>query len=179
MMHRHYLEALSSFFERVLIICPHLYNIGDCKMESTKLKEARRNEIGYCGNYCRTCHWYTDVIRTPAKQLLSLVKAHFEVEGWINHESGSSKETIKGLEILSKCACAFNCKGGSGWSGCPVRKCCVTKGIEFCFECSDFPCEANWGEKGPYSKVFNKTKIERLREMKAIGVEEWIKKQWI
>jgi len=138
------------------------------------MKEARRNEIGYCGNYCRTCHWYTDVLRTPAKQLLNLVKAHFEVEGWID-----SKETIKGLEILSKSACAFNCKGGSGWSGCPVRKCCIEKGIEFCFECSEFPCETNWSEKSVHSNVFNKAKKERLLEMKAVGVEEWIKKQWM
>jgi len=90
-------------------------------MESEINRKARTNEIGYCGCYCRTCHWYSDVMRKPAKQLLELVKANFEVGLWINEKGGSSVETLKGLEILSKSACSFNCKGGSGWGGCPVR----------------------------------------------------------
>ena len=77
-------------------------------------------------------------MRKPAAQLLDLVKSHFEVVGWINYKGGISKETIKGLEILSKCACAFNCKGGSGWSDCPVRKCCIAKGIDFCLNVQSF-----------------------------------------
>jgi hypothetical protein len=116
-------------------------------------------------------------MRKPAVQLLDLVKANFEVAGWINEKGGNSTETIKGLEILSKCACAFNCKGGSGWTGCPVRSCCVTKGVEFCFECSDFPC-VNWDEKGKLSNVFNSSKKKRFQEMKEIGVEQWVKNQW-
>lgn len=143
-----------------------------------KSKIARIDEVGYCGNYCRTCYWYNNALMNPAKQLLELIKGHSEVAGWINYKGGSSKETIKGLEILSKSACAFNCKGGGGWSGCPVRKCCNAKGIDFCFECPDFPCERNWGEKSEHADVFTADKIKRLQEMKEIGVEEWIKKQW-
>jgi len=147
-------------------------------MESEKVKEAKRNEVGYCGDYCRTDHWYTDAMRKPAAQLLDLVKSHHEVAGWINYKGGSSKETIKGLEILSKSACTFNCKGGSGWSGCPVRKCCIARDVDFCFECPEFPCERNWSEKSKHANIFTPKKIERLQEMKEIGVEEWIKKQW-
>ena len=147
-------------------------------MESDKVRDARKNEVGYCGDYCRTCHWYTDAMRKPAAQLLELVKNHFEVAMWINVKGGSSEETVKGLEILSKGACSFNCKGGSGWYGCPVRKCCMAKGIDFCFECSEFPCERNWSEKSEHTNIFTADKIKRLQEMKAIGAEEWIKKQW-
>jgi hypothetical protein len=147
-------------------------------MESNRMSGARRNEVGYCGNYCRTCYWYTDALRKPASQLLELVKNNFEVAGWINYKGGDSEKTLKGLEILSKCACTFNCKGGSGWSGCPVRKCCITKGFDFCFECLEFPCERNWGEKSEHTNVFTADKIKQLQEMKEIGVEEWIRKQW-
>jgi hypothetical protein len=142
------------------------------------VKKLRSNEVGYCGNYCRTCHWYTDALRKPASQLSDLVKNHFEVALWISNKGGSSQETIKGIEILSKCACAFNCKGGSGWGNCPVRKCCTEKGIDFCFECSEFPCERNWSGKSEHANVFTADKISRLKEMREIGVEEWIKKQW-
>lgn len=147
-------------------------------MESEINRKARTNEIGYCGCYCRTCHWYSDVMRKPAKQLLELVKVNFEVGLWINEKGGSSVETLKGLEILSKSACSFNCKGGGGWGGCPVRKCCVAKGFYACFECPEFPCERNWGEKRVHANVFTNAKIKRLQEMKEIGVEEWLKKQW-
>ncbi len=147
-------------------------------MEREKVKEAKRNEVGYCSNYCRTCHWYNDALRKPAAQLLDLVKGHFEVAGWIDYKGGSSKETIKGLEILLKSACDFNCKGGGGWGACPVRRCCTAKGIDFCFECSEFPCKRNWDERGEHANVFTADKIRQLREMKEIGVEEWIKKQW-
>jgi len=148
-------------------------------MESEKMTGARKNEVGYCGVYCRTCHWYTDALRKPAAQLLDLVKSHFEVRGWINYKGGNSNATIQGLEILSKCACPFNCKGGGGWSDCPVRKCCVAKRVDFCFECAEFPCERNWGDKSEHANVFTIPKIKRLQEMKEIGVEEWIKKQWV
>jgi hypothetical protein len=117
-------------------------------------------------------------MRKPAVQLLNLVKGHFEVALWINEKGGNSNETLKGLEILSKGSCAFTCKGGGGWGGCPVRKCCVAKGVDFCFECSEFPC-VQWGEKSKYSNVFTKAKKERLQKMKEIGIEEWIKAQWM
>jgi len=142
------------------------------------MREVRKNEVGYCGNYCRVCYWYNDALRKPAARLLELVKKHFEVAGWINYKGGNSEETIKGLEILSRSACAYNCKGGSGWGGCPVRKCCIAKGFNFCFECPEFQCERNWGEKGEHANIFAADKIRRLQEMKTIGVEEWIKKQW-
>jgi hypothetical protein len=147
-------------------------------MQGEIVGESRRNEVGYCGEYCRICHWYTDALRKPATQLLELVGRHFEIVGWINYKGGNSEQTIKGLEILSKCACSFNCKGGGGWSGCPVRNCCVTRGVGFCFECPEFPCETNWGEKSEHAKFFTANKIRRLRIMKDTGVEEWIRKQW-
>jgi hypothetical protein len=142
------------------------------------MTQARKSEVAYCGEYCRKCHWYNDALRKPAAELSELVRKHFEVAGWIDYKGGNSQETIKGLEILSKCACAFNCKGGSGWGDCPVRKCCIEKGFDFCYECPEFPCETSWGEKSKHANIFNAKKIGRLQEMKAIGAEEWIKKQW-
>jgi hypothetical protein len=147
-------------------------------LENDKAKRARKNEVGYCGDYCRNCYWYTDALRKPTTQLLDLIKSHFEVAGWINYKGGNSTETTKGLEILSKAACAFNCKGGGGWGGCSVRTCCTAKSVDFCFDCIEFPCEKNWGEKSEHANIFSKTKKERLQKMKEIGVEEWIRAQW-
>jgi len=147
-------------------------------MECEKAAEARRDEVGYCGEYCRTCHWYTGAMREPAAQLLDLVKSHFEVALWVDYKGGNSKETIRGLDILSKATCTYNCKGGGGWDTCPVRKCCGARGFDFCFECSEFPCETNWGDKSKHANIFTTEKLKGLQLMKKIGIEEWIKRQW-
>jgi len=108
---------------------------------------------------------------------LDLLRDNFWVAEFIDSEGGSSGSVIKGLEILSRSGCGSNCKGGSGWHDCPVRKCCINKNIDFCFECSVFPCEM-WDKKGKLAKIFNVTKKKRLLEIKEIGAEEWIKRQW-
>jgi hypothetical protein len=64
-------------------------------MENDKMKQARKNEIGYCGEYCRKCYWYSDALRKPAAELSELVKKHFEVAGWIDYKGGNSQETVK------------------------------------------------------------------------------------
>ncbi len=144
-------------------------------MEDKKVKEVRRDEVGYCGRYCRTCNSDKDAMRKAAAQLLDLVKNHIGVARTIELKGGSCEETIKGLEIITNYVCIFKCKGGGGWSSCPVRKCCIAKGFNFCFECRDFPCGTNlWGK----TKSFGEKWMNQLREMKEIGVEEWIKKQW-
>jgi hypothetical protein len=114
-------------------------------------------------------------MRKVAAKLLDLVMNHIGVARTIDLKGGSCEETIKGLEILSNYVCIFKCKGGGGWSICPVRKCCIVKGFGFYFECHDFPCERNlWVKR----KSFGAEWIERLNEMKEIGVEEWINRQW-
>ena len=137
-----------------------------------KYDKEREKAVSYCGNYCRKCDWYTGKIKEPADQLLALIKKRPEIKGWVS-EKCDANNFIKGLEWLSEAGfCTYTCKAGSGWSQCPVRKCCENKGLSFCFECADFPCKL-WG-KWP----FDQSKIERLNEIKEMGVQEWIKKQW-
>ena len=137
-----------------------------------RYEKERKKVISYCGDYCLRCDWYMGRIKEPADQLLVLIKKRLELKGWI--KGGCNPDNfIKGLEWLSKSGfCTYTCKGGSGWGGCPVRKCCEEKGFSFCFECEEFPCK-KWG-KWP----FDQEKIQNLRKIKEVGVETWIKKQW-
>ena len=58
--------------------------------------------------------------------------------------------------------------------GCKTLECVTKKGLEFCYECSEFPCPkfqpaADGAEKYPHNlKVYN------LCRMKLVGVKEWI-----
>jgi len=77
---------------------------------------------------------------------------------------------------------SFVCKGCREQKGqilkfpvCKTYECVTSKGHEFCYECSDFPCEmlqpiVNFEIFTPHnSKVYNSVMIEKL------GLEEWDK----
>ena len=59
---------------------------------------------------------------------------------------------------------------------CPTLDCSREKGVDFCFECPDFPCEklnpaADRADKLPHNlKVYNSCR------MKKIGLEQWLEK---
>ncbi len=64
---------------------------------------------------------------------------------------------------------------GHHWSpDCCILQCCVyDRGYEFCAECPDFPCPAleDWGREYEH----HAQAVTRLKEMKKIGVEMWLK----
>ena len=59
------------------------------------------------------------------------------------------------------------------WNSCDTLDCVKSKGVEFCFECGEFPCgmlqpASDGAEKYPHNmKVFN------LCRIKLVGVEKW------
>ena len=76
------------------------------------------------------------------------------------------------------------CKGCRKENGCPHFKhgcetlmCVNDKGLEFCFECEDFPCSKLQPAKDGAARYPHNFKIFNLCRMKAIGVEKWVKKE--
>jgi len=127
--------------------------------------------VAYCGIYCRLCDYYTGRIRGSARNLLEIVKTHDELKLFAETAKTFDFENfVKGLEWLSNefSPCIDGCRGGGGWGDCPIRKCCIERGVRFCYECGDFPCET--------LKNFPK-KVERLDEIKKIGMKNWIEKK--
>jgi len=141
-----------------------------------KYEEERKNAISYCGVYCLKCDWLSGRIKEAADDILQMIRERPELREWCQGEEKESYDVgnfTKILEYLSKTGfCRFTCKQGSGWNVCPVRRCCESKGLAFCCECEEFPCK-RWG-KWP----FDETKLNNLKQIKEIGAEEWIKKQW-
>ena len=101
--------------------------------------------VGLCGIYCRMCDYFTGRIRNTARALLGIVRDHPELKIFANSSHSCDYENLlKGLEWLSTdvAPCIGGCKGGGGWEDCPVRRCCLERGMQFCYQCSDFPCKA-------------------------------------
>lgn len=127
--------------------------------------------VAYCGIYCRLCDYYTGRIRDSARNLLEIVKSHGELKLFADTAKAFDFENfVKGLEWISDeiSPCVGGCRGGGGWGDCPLRKCCIEKGVKFCYECNDFSCET--------LKNFPK-RVDELDEIKKIGLESWIKQK--
>lgn len=55
---------------------------------------------------------------------------------------------------------------------CKIYGCVVEKGIEFCHECSDFPCE-RFQPYADRAQMPHNTKMYQLCMMKKLGFEKW------
>lgn len=127
--------------------------------------------VAYCGIYCRLCDYYTGRIRDSVGNLLEVVKSHAELKLFADTAKAFDFENfVKGLEWLynETSPCVGGCRGGGGWKGCPLRKCCVERDVKLCYECNDFPCET--------LKKFPK-RVKELNGIKNMGLESWIKRK--
>ena len=71
-------------------------------MESDQMREARRNEVGHCGEYCRTCHWYNDALRKPAAQLLIWSKAILRLQAELTIKAVIQKKQSRDLKYSQR-----------------------------------------------------------------------------
>jgi len=131
--------------------------------------------VTYCGGFCGTCArspGYT-AFRQAAALVGELVDAH-GFRHWLP-KTGIQfdfAEFRKGLDFFadphSWLVCRSTCRGGSGGPpGCP-RECCRKRGLEVCFECSEFPC----------AELKGNTRIaDRARGYRKLGRQKWIRSQ--
>ncbi|MFX1388950.1 MAG: DUF3795 domain-containing protein [Promethearchaeota archaeon] len=111
----------------------------------------------YCGLYCGACF-----IMNAYKQ---------------KRTDCLPKEWVSSLEDKEiKC---YGCKSElvfENCQGCQIRKCAQSKDLEFCNDCSLFPCEK--------IKIFEKMNLKHhnvairyFNTIKEAGVQEWLKQQ--
>ena len=107
-----------------------------------------------CGLDCFNCELYEENITEKLKELMA---------------------ENTGMEIDS-----ISCKG-CRVSGCSVNPSCATlecvneKKVEFCFECTEFPCEKLAPSKDGADTYPHNMKVYNLCRMKKLGIEEWAK----
>jgi len=58
-------------------------------------------------------------------------------------------------------------------NGCSTLDCVRSRGLGFCFECSDFPCDRLAPALDGADKYPHNMKLFNLCRMKAVGVEKW------
>ncbi|UCE96922.1 MAG: DUF3795 domain-containing protein [Candidatus Bathyarchaeota archaeon] len=71
------------------------------------------------------------------------------------------------------------CRGSleKHWSSdCMIMLCAKNKAVEYCFECTDFPCTL-LKEFGSDGISHHARTVKNLKRMKAIGIDAWIEEQ--
>lgn len=113
--------------------------------------EEKNEIIGVCGLICTGC----DILEASTNPEIAQ-----KIADWFKKE----RNTDVKLEDI----CCLGCKGDrtKHWSAdCWILQCCVDKkGLEFCSECEDFPCDklVEWAKEDKrYEEALN-----RLKEMK-------------
>ena len=118
----------------------------------------------YCGLYCGAC----EVMHAKTDKAKARFIRMFEsnIPGWRAAPEQVRCSGCKTDDVFVNC------------TKCPIRPCAKSKGVEFCFECGDFPCQI-------YEHLKTATEqIPVLRHLKVIvknheyirthGVEKWL-----
>ncbi len=110
-----------------------------------------------CGLPCFACGFY-------------LANKHPELQSLISETYGIP---------VQKAVCK-GCRNEGGKCGhhpmaCRLYPCAEEKGIEFCHECTDFPCDYLHPYADRADLVWHNTKVFNLCLMKKMGLEAWAK----
>ena len=116
--------------------------------------------ISPCGYYCPGCPEYINTVCTD--------------EVMIDNMAKRANKSIKDLRVCKSCRAA---EGKPHEFFCPTYDCCVNKkGLEFCYQCEDFPCLklapiSQWACVRPHnSKIYN------LLILKKWGIDTYIER---
>lgn len=94
------------------------------------------------------------------------------------------KKIAQGMHLPMEKAMCNGCRNEKGTIGflgmvepCSAYKCTQKKGIDFCFECPDFPCDHLHPYADKASLVPHNTKVFNLCIIKKMGLDKWAKEK--
>jgi hypothetical protein len=115
-----------------------------------------RTRFGICGLDCMNCSIH---LRTQE-----------ELDYWKNRDVDLNRIACNGCRS-DRNACH--------WSGdCILLNCCLyERKMDFCGECSDFPCNKvlDWAGEWEHHRIA----VEKMKEMKVVGKDNWINQRLI
>ncbi len=121
-----------------------------------------------CGLACFNCHLYSGNQNKDISQLLERdtrlngVPAEVMICDGCRNQGG----------VLKSHQFFFN-----RTEPCYVYKCTTEKGINFCYECDDFPCDHLHPHADRANQVPHNTKLFNLCLIKKMGLEKWAKEK--
>jgi hypothetical protein len=126
-------------------------------------KKSNNWAIAFCGLNCAKCDMYEAGHGDEKKR--------DEIYTWFKEKRN---KILKPEQITCE-----GCKGplDAHWSeDCKMMTCAKKNGVQYCFECADFPCSIlnTFASDGA---PHHKRTVENLKRMKKIGIDAWIVEQ--
>ncbi len=115
--------------------------------------------ISPCGLNCSTCQVYKDNVTPELQESLSAGTSFPKEE--ISCDGCKDGNVCISLKLQGK--------------ECETLNCSTEKGVTYCFECNEFPCERLMPTANGANIYPHNTKLYNLCIMQRIGVQEWCK----
>lgn len=137
--------------------------------------EEIKHRLGPCGLHCGKCFAFEEGDIHELSRKLEEALGNFDV--YAKRFAGMLQEPVflkypdfkEFLHYLTMVECKGcreeKCKL---FQGCGVRSCSEEKGVEFCFQCHDFPCEQTG-----FDEHLQKRHVAINQRMEKIGVEAY------
>ncbi len=153
-------------------------------VETDSQNPEKQKMVAYCGLYCADCFMHkgtvADLARDLRKELRSVrFEKTAETLGELSFFS-FFKNYPQCYEVLGgmvKLRCKNACRDGGGNPNCKIRRCCLKKELEGCWECDEFEtCSKLDILKGNHGIAH----IKNLKNIRKNGINEFIdgKKHW-
>jgi len=124
------------------------------KREKDSIRESDKKMAAVCGLYCEACSWFISTAEDPER-----LKSLAVQRNWSEEES--------------KC---YGCRSGKRlpYCGkCKMSACTAERGIDFCSECDDYPCnELKLFQSAMPHRIELWANLERI---KSVGYKQWLK----
>ena len=121
-----------------------------------------------CGLPCFNCQFYLanhdDEVRAHVERLLTLNGVPLDV--MLCRGRRNQKGVLESHKLF------FNRSGP-----CPAYECSTGKGIDFCYECTDFPCDHLHPHADRATVVPHNTKVFNLCLIRRMGLEAWAREK--
>lgn len=140
-----------------------------------------KENTAYCGIYCPDCiHYqnkYNELAHDLEKHLMEINFADYaKIESPFGQGFSPWNEFSKILNTLANTKCNIPCRSGGGCSGkpCEIMECCMKKGFEGCWDCSEIKECKKFVFLEPRCGEMPKKNIQ---EIKIHGIENWTSKR--
>jgi len=134
-----------------------------------------KNSFGPCGIFCEKCFAFSNGIIKKSSTALENALGNFDIYAErfsellnepVFHEYPNFKKLLKYFTSVECNGCRKEqCKL---FVNCKVRDCYKIKGVDFCFQCPEFPCN-NTG----FDEHLYKRSIKINLRIKEIGIEKY------
>jgi hypothetical protein len=134
--------------------------------------------IAYCGIYCGDCLGHTGVIADAAEDFKGVLeKYEFKksAKAIFPDQLKDYDKIFDKIGFMASLRCPIVCRARTDDNvDCEIRKCCKNNGFFACYECNNFEvCEKlKSGMEGLHYEAM----IKNLKEIKAMGLKEWIRR---